>query len=67
MRRHPGENDTSAGERLGRLTEYAVKYRYQGAEVIRTAEAIVVRIRTLSAGEEDGDGESPAEKSEPEE
>ncbi len=69
VRRHPGENDTSAGERLGWLTEYAVRYRYQGAEVImedssallaevtRTVEAIIGRIRTLSGNEGDADCE----------
>ena len=37
------------------------------AEVAETVEAIIVRIRALSAGEGDGDGESLAETEEPEE
>ena len=76
VRRHPGENDTSAGERLGWLTEYAVKYRYQGAEAVmedrsgllaevtETVEAILVRIRSLPATEEDEKGESPEDTEE---
>ena len=32
VRQHPAESDTSAGERLAWLTEYAVRYRYAGAE-----------------------------------
>ena len=60
VRRHPAENDTSAGEKLAWLTEYAVRYRYADAEVeiedrytlllavTETVEAIMVRIRTLT-------------------
>ena len=64
VRRHPEENDTSAGERLAWLTDYAVIYRYQGAQVhmddrfelffavTETVEAIIARIRALTgAGE----------------
>ena len=76
VRRHPGENDTSAGERLAWLTEYAVKYRYQGAEAVmedrsgllaevtETVEAILVRIRSLPATEEDEKGELPEDTEE---
>ena len=65
VRQHPAENDTSAGERLAWLTEYAVRYRYVGAEVVMddrfelraavatTVEAILARIRALTAT---GDG-----------
>ena len=64
VRQHPAENDTSAGERLAWLTEYAVRYRYAGAEVVmddrfallaavtETVEAIIARIRALVATEE---------------
>ena len=60
VRRHPEENDTSAGERLAWLTDYAVIYRYQGAQVqmddrfelffavTETVEAIIARIRKLT-------------------
>ena len=60
VRRHPEENDTSAGERLAWLTDYAVIYRYQGAQVqmndifelffavTETVEAIITRIRELT-------------------
>ena len=64
VRRHPEENDTSAGERLAWLTDYAVIYRYQGAQVqmddifelffavTETVEAIIARIHALTrAGE----------------
>ncbi len=66
VRQHPAENDTSAGERLAWLTEYAVRYRYAGAEVVmddrfallaavrETVEAILARIRALTATEEEG-------------
>ena len=65
VRQHPAENDTSAGERLAWLTEYAVRYRYAGAEVVmddrfellaavtETVEAIIARIRVLTATEEE--------------
>ena len=65
VRQHPAENDTSAGERLAWLTEYAVRYRYAGAEVVmddrfallaavtETVEAIIARIRVLVATEEE--------------
>ena len=64
VRQHPAENDTSAGERLAWLTEYAVRYRYAGAEVVmddrfellaavtETVAAILTRIRALTAEEE---------------
>ena len=64
VRRHPEENDTTAGERLAWLTDYAVIYRYQGAQVqmddifelffavTETVEAIIARIHALTrAGE----------------
>ena len=66
VRQHPAEGDTSAGERLAWLTEYAVRYRYEGAEVVmddrfallaaatETVEAILARIRALTAGKEAG-------------
>ena len=65
VRQHPAENDTSAGERLAWLTEYAVRYRYAGAEVVmddrfellaavtETVAAIIARIRVLTATEEE--------------
>ena len=65
VRQHPAESDTSAGERLAWLTEYAVRYRYAGAEVVmddrfellaavtETVEAIIARIRALTATEEE--------------
>ena len=65
VRQHPTENNTSAGERLAWLTEYAVRYRYAGAEVVmddrfallatvtETVEAIIVRIRALLATAEE--------------
>ena len=61
VRRHPAENDTSAGEQVAWLTQYAVRYRYAGAQVVlnnryallsagtETVEAIVARTRTLTA------------------
>ena len=64
VRQHPAENNTSAGERLAWLTEYAVRYRYAGAEVVmddrfallaavtETVAAIIARIRALTAAEE---------------
>jgi HEPN domain-containing protein/predicted nucleotidyltransferase len=64
VRQHPAENDTLAGERLAWLTEYAVRYRYVGAEVVmddrfallaavtETVAAIIARIRALTAAEE---------------
>lgn len=66
VRQHPAENDTLAGERLAWLTEYAVRYRYVGAEVVmddrfallaavtETVEAILSRIRVLIATEGEG-------------
>jgi HEPN domain-containing protein/predicted nucleotidyltransferase len=60
VRRHPEETDTHAGERLAWLTEYAVTYRYHGAQVemddrfelffavTETVEAIIARIRELT-------------------
>ena len=60
VRRHPTEDDTPAAERLGWLTKYAVKYRYEGARVEMddphelfwavtfAVEAIIDRIRTLT-------------------
>ena len=64
VRRHPQEEDTSAGEQLTWLTSYAVEYRYEGAQVqmddrfallagtTETVQAIIARIRTLTeAGE----------------
>ena len=65
VRQHPTENDTSAGERLAWLTEYAVRYRYAGAEVVmddrfalltavtEIVESIIARIRALVATEEE--------------
>ena len=65
VRQHPAESDTSAGERLAWLTEYAVRYRYAGAEVVmddrfallaaatETVGAILARIRVLVATEEE--------------
>ena len=65
VRQHPAESDTSAGERLAWLTEYAVRYRYAGAEVVmddrfallaaatETVAAILARIRVLTATEEE--------------
>ena len=67
VRQHPAENDTAAGERLAWLTEYAVRYRYAGAEVVmddrfallaavtETVAAIIARIRVLVATEEEMD------------
>ena len=63
VRQHPAENDTSAGERLAWLTEYAVRYRYAGAEVVlddrfallaaatETVATILARIRVLTTTE----------------
>ena len=60
VRRHPQEEDTSAGEQLTWLTSYAVKYRYEGARVemddrfalldgtTETVQAIIARIQTLT-------------------
>ena len=70
VRRHPAENDTSAGEKLAWLTEYAIRYRYADAQVViedryallsavtETVEAMIVRIRALIATtfEEPGSG-----------
>ena len=65
VRQYPAENDTSAGEQLAWLTEYAVRYHYAGAEVgmddrfallaaaSETVEAILTRIRVLIATEEE--------------
>ena len=64
VRRHPQENDTPAGEQLMWLTEYAVKYRYEGAVVemddrfallkgvTETVQAIIARIRRLTGTNE---------------
>ena len=64
VRRHPGENNTPAGERLTWLTRYAVRYRYAGAQVViddrselleavtGTVPAIIDRIRALTVTEE---------------
>ena len=64
VRQHPAENDTHAGERLTWLTRYAVRYRYEGAQVVvedrsalltvvaETVEAIIDRIRALTGTEE---------------
>ena len=64
VRQHPAENNTSAGERLAWLTEYAVRYRYAGAEVVlddrfallaaatETVATILARIRVLTATED---------------
>ena len=66
VRQHPAESDTPAGEQLAWLTEYAVRYRYVGAEVVmddrfallaavtETVEAILARIRVLTPMEEEG-------------
>ena len=68
VRQHPAENDTSAGEQLAWLTEYAVRYRYAGTEVVmddrfellaavtETVAAIIARIRVLVATEEENVG-----------
>ncbi len=60
VRRHPGETDTPARERMAWLTAYAVRYRYEGARVemedqfelffavTETVEAIIARIRELA-------------------
>lgn len=76
VRQHPAENNTSAGERLAWLTEYAVRYRYAGAEVVmddrfallaavrETVEAILARIRVLTATEEEGSVPSSAQPDE---
>ena len=60
VRRHPQEEDTSAGEQLTWLTSYAVEYRYEGARVemddrfalldgtTETVQAIIARIQTLT-------------------
>ena len=64
VRRHLQENDTPAGEQLMWLTEYAVKYRYEGAVVemddrfallagvTETVQAIIARIRMLTGTNE---------------
>ena len=64
VRRHPGERETPAGEQLMWLTEYAVKYRYEGAVVdmddrfallegvTKTVQAIIARIRMLTGTNE---------------
>ncbi len=61
VRWHPAENDTPAGEKLAWLTGYAVRYRYSDPQVViedrvallsavtETVEAIIARIRALSA------------------
>ena len=73
VRQHPAESATSAGERLAWLTEYAVRYRYAGAEVVmddrfellaavrETVAAVLARIRALVAPEEERADESTAE------
>ena len=60
VRRHPQEEDTSAGEQLTWLTSYAVEYRYEGVQVqmddrfallagtTETVQAIIARIQTLT-------------------
>ena len=60
VRQHSNESDTPAGEQLTWLTEYAVKYRYEGAVVemddrfallegvTETVRAIITRVRTLT-------------------
>ena len=65
VRQHAAENDTSAGERLAWLTEYAVRYRYAGAAVVmddrfellaavtEIVAAILARIRALTATAEE--------------
>ncbi|MXX38897.1 MAG: HEPN domain-containing protein [Gemmatimonadetes bacterium] len=67
VRQHPAENDTAAGEQLAWLTDYAVRYRYAGAEVVmddrfalleavaETVTEIIARIRALVATEEEMD------------
>ena len=64
VRQHSAENDTPAGERLTWLTGYAVRYRYEGAQVFvedrfalltvvtETVEAIIDRIRALTTTDE---------------
>ncbi len=64
VRSRPEEDDTDAAERLSWLTEYAVRYRYEGARievedrfellqhVTETVLSIIERIRTLSAAED---------------
>ena len=64
VRARPEEDDTDAAERLSWLTEYAVRYRYEGARievedryellqhVTETVLSIIERIRTLSAAED---------------
>ncbi len=64
VRARPEEDGTDAAERLSWLTEYAVRYRYEGARVevedrfellqhvTETVLSIIERIRTLSAAEE---------------
>ena len=65
IRMHPAEDESDAGERLRRLAEYAVKYRYAGAIVVmddrrellrvmsETVLAIIARIRILTEGAEE--------------
>ena len=65
VRSHPEEEDTPAGEQLMWLTEYAVKYRYEGAVVEMddrwelqsivsdTVGAIMERINALAGNEEE--------------
>ena len=65
VRSHPEEEDTPAGEQLMWLTEYAVKYRYEGAVVEMddrwelqsivsdTVGAIIERINALAGNEEE--------------
>ena len=64
IRRHPEEENSDAGERLFWLTQYAVKYRYEGAVVemndrrdllhivSETVLAIIKRIGELTGSEE---------------
>ena len=73
VRQHPAENDTAAGEQLAWLTEYAVRYRYAGAEVLmddrfallaavaETVAAIIARIRVLVATDSQDWSEDPNE------
>ena len=61
VRQHPNEDHTPAGEKLARLSEYAVRYRYSDAQVAiedrnallsavtETVETIIAHIRALNA------------------
>ena len=74
VRRHPAESDTSAGEKLAWLTQYAVQYRYAGAQVIiddryallsavtETVVAIITRIHALTATEMEEPGSEMGQK-----